>query len=261
MYVELYIDVFFLENFMMDSLLLLLLRRMLKTGGGTGRLLFGGAAGSLATCLLLVIPLAPAVRMVLFHTAVNSLMLLAGLPVKSRAQFARAFLLLYAAAAALGAVMQALRPYLRCGSLLFGAGAAGGVFFLRIWKLACRLRTEQALTVEVTVYMADGGHQMRALVDTGNRLDDPVSGEPVCVLDPACAGELTGCPEKEPGFRLIPYRCVGGESVMQVFRARKMCIHGKEDRWVDHPILGVGEASLSAGKDYGMVLNPSVLSG
>ena len=45
MYYELYIDVFFLENFMIDSLLLLAVGRVMKCGRSYGRIVLGGYWG------------------------------------------------------------------------------------------------------------------------------------------------------------------------------------------------------------------------
>ena len=49
MYYELYIDVFFLENLMMDSLILLALDHILKCGGKRGCIFLCAALGSLLT--------------------------------------------------------------------------------------------------------------------------------------------------------------------------------------------------------------------
>ena len=57
MYHELYIDLFFLENLMMDSLLLLALDHILKCGTPRGRLFLCGAVGSFFTCVVIAIPL------------------------------------------------------------------------------------------------------------------------------------------------------------------------------------------------------------
>ena len=46
-----------------------------------------------------------------------------------------------------------------------------------------------------------------------------------------------------------------------MFRARKMCVHMEEDRWIEEPLLGIGEESLSGDGEYEMILNPAVLSG
>ena len=83
MYYELYIDVFFLENLMMDSLLLLALDHILKCGRARGRLFLCGALGSLLTCAAVDAPLPGPVKLVLFHVVINSVMILTGLKFRS----------------------------------------------------------------------------------------------------------------------------------------------------------------------------------
>lgn len=261
MYYELYIDVFFLENFMMDSILLFLIRRILKTGRSYGRIILGAAAGSLLTCLVIAAPVPPVVRLVLYHTIVNSIMLVIGGAGRSAAQFLRAFLLLYACSVILGGIMQVFVPYMRYVSLFYAVAVVSAYLFLKMWKLLTGLNRRAETVVEVTVYLKSGKFKTPALLDTGNRLCDPVTGDPVNIIDPGFAPDLTKCPEKERGFCMIPYRCVGGESVMKIFRATKMCVHMEEDRWIDAPFIGIGEQRLSGGGEYGMILNPAVLSG
>ena len=67
--------------------------------------------------------------------------------------------------------------------------------------------------------------------------------------------------ELEKGFRMIPYHCISGESVMKVFRVEKMCVHMEEERWIENPLLGIGEERLSGDEEYEMILNPAVFTG
>ena len=62
MYYELYIDVFWMTNFMMDSLLLFAVRQMLKCPVGKGRIFMGGIVGSTMTCLIVLLPLSGLLR-------------------------------------------------------------------------------------------------------------------------------------------------------------------------------------------------------
>ena len=130
MYYELYIDVFFLENFMIDSLLLLAVGRVMKCGRSYGRIVLGGILGSLLTCLVIVIPLPAAAKLVFFHVIVNSLMIIAGLKITSAGQFVKALVLLYLSAVVAGGAVQLFRPWLRYAGLLYGAFAAG--YFLSL---------------------------------------------------------------------------------------------------------------------------------
>ncbi len=261
MYYELYIDVFFLENFMLDSLLLLLVSRILTGERAYGRILFGGAVGSLMTCLVIVAPFAPVVRMILYHTAVSSVMLFAGVRIKGPAQFVKAFLMLYVSAVAVGGFMQLFRPYMRYVSLFYAAAAVSGYLFMKVWKLLSHLRRNTDSVVSVTIYTDKGECRAKALIDTGNCLRDCVTGDPVNIIDPGCVSGLSGYHDTDRGVRLIPYKCVGGESLMKVFRARRMCVHMEEDRWIERPLLGIGEEILSDDREYEVILNPAIFSG
>lgn len=258
MYYELYIDVFFLENFMMDSLILLAVNRILKCSRTYGRIFAGAALGSALTCIVVAAPFPGMVRMFLFHGVISSVMILAGLKVRSGVQFVKAFLLLYLAAFAAGGILQMIRPYLRWTSLLYAAAAAFYFLFTRLWKTIPALFRRKEQIYEVSVITAGNRYELKALCDTGNVLTDPLTGDPVCILDPRTAEhifDLSGIPER---FRYITYRCVGGESVMKIFRAEQMCILGGEEIWIRSPLLGVGEAALSETGEYQMLLNPDV---
>ena len=261
MYYELYIDVFFLENFMLDSLLLLIVNRMLNNGRTYGRIVLGGGLGSLLTCLVIVIPFPSVIRLILFHTVVNSAMLFAGLRITRPAQFVQALLVLYAAAFAVGGIMQVFRPYMRYVSIFYTAAAVSGVVFLQLWKVVTHIHRSQEKILKVTLYTDYGQKSIKALLDTGNELRDCYTGDPVNIIDPGTAAEIWRHMEQKKGFRLIPYRCVGGESLMKVFRMPKMCVHMEEDKWIENPLVGIGEAYLSGNREYEMILNPAIFSG
>ena len=260
MYYELYIDVFFLENFMMDSLLLLLTDHVLKNGRPYSRIVLGGAMGSLLTCIVIVSPLPSAVRMILFHMAVNSLMLLTALRIRCISQFVRAYVLLYVSAVLLGGIMQIFRPYMRYVSLFYAVASVSYMLALKLWSVASRIHRCRSTILEMTLYTDNGEKSVHALLDTGNELYDCVTGDPVSIIDPGIVREITDHPESERGFRYIPYRCIQGEAVMKVFRIRRMCVRTDGDQWIENPLLGIGEESLSSEGEYEMILNPAVFS-
>lgn len=260
MYYELYIDVFFLENFMIDSLLLLAVGHVLKCSRSYGRIITGGILGSLFTCLVIIIPLPAVAKMIFFHVIVNSLMIITGLKLTGVGQFLKAVVLLYLSAIVIGGAVQLFRPWLRYAGLLYGAFAAGYVIFLNLWRFAAFLGRQEEDVYPVTLYAGEAEKEIYALWDTGNALRDPVTGDPVSILAPGLAEELFPEGEGMENFRYIPFRSVGGESVMQVFRGEKMCIHLGEECWIVKPLLGISCTEISAEGTYQMILNPGVLS-
>lgn len=264
MYYELYIDIFFLENFMMDSLILLAVDRMIRSGTSYIRVLCGGFIGSLLTCLWVVVSFPAVVRVIGFYIGINSVMLLIAFPVSTVRQFLKEILFLYIAAVFLGGIMGMLRPYMRFVSLFYGAAAAGYVIFIQLWKLMAFFQRRQERIIKVTLYRTDGTQvDAEALWDTGNQLRDFVTGDPVCVLTPDLASRLSSSLQEEKGYHMIPYRCVGGDDVMQVFRIEKMCVHMERnneeaDSWIRKPLLGIGKEELSLQDEYDMILNPDI---
>ena len=134
MYYELYIDVFFLENFLMDSILLFLINRILKCGQPARRILAGAAAGSLLTCAAIALPVPGMVRMILYHAAAGSVMLAAGLNIRQKALFAKAFILLYVCAVFVGGLLVVFRPYMRCAGLFYAAAVSAAFIFRKLWS-------------------------------------------------------------------------------------------------------------------------------
>lgn len=260
MYYELYIDVLFLENFMMDSLLLLAVNKMLKNSATYGRLFIGAALGSGLTCAVIVLPFPGVLKFLLFHLVINVLMIKTGMRLRGIRAMFKALLFLYLSAFLLGGILHFLRPYIRTASLFFGAAVCSYYLISKGWEFLKRTGRAQKHICDVTLYTDAGQYKIKALIDTGNTLEDTFTQKPVNIIDEIFAKEI--CRQKPlKGFHYIPYRCVGREGVMPVFTIEKMCICAGEEQWVSRPLLGIGEQQISEQDEYQMILNPDVLGG
>ena len=115
------------------------------------------------------------------------------------------------------------------GGLALSAGALA-----LVGRMGLRGQGRRFVPVEVTY----GGQtvQLRALVDTGNSLCDPITGESVTVLSPVIGLRLGIPPEvlvdpggsMLPGLRLIPAKTVGGGGLLAAVRCEKVTIGGRE---------------------------------
>ena len=102
-----------------------------------------------------------------------------------------------------------------------------------IGRMGLRGQGRRFVSLEVTY--AGRTVKLRALVDTGNALCDPVTGEPVTVLSPGVGLEL-GLPAEVmsdpvgavvPGLRLIPARTVGGGGLLAAVRCERVVVNGQ----------------------------------
>lgn len=125
----------------------------------------------------------------------------------------RRTVLFYLLAMALGGIALGLGE----GNALGLVGAAAGVAGLCLWGFRGYFG-KQFVPVELSY--GENRIAITALRDTGNRLRDPLTGQPVLILGPKAAVQLTGLsPELlrdpaaaltyVPGARLMPFRAVG----------------------------------------------------
>lgn len=259
MYYELYVDVLFLVNFMMDYILLLIVRKILKCSATHGRVCLGAAVGSLLTCIVVILPIPYAfVKFVLFHMFVNTCMIRVGLKIKTIPSFVKALIMLYIGAFLLGGIMEYFSQYVRVGSLFLLVAIAGYYMVLGIWKFISYIQRWNQTHCKVDLYLKDKKYQVKGLIDTGNGLRDPISGQPVSVLEQKTARKLLE-EKEEKNFRYIPYRTIGKPvGVLPVFRVDRMCVHRESECWIEAPLIGISEEEVSAEGEYEMILNPNL---
>ena len=130
--------------------------------------------------------------------------------------------------------------------------------------LLCRmgLRTIGREFTELAITYGGRTVRVRALVDTGNTLRDPITGEAVTVLAPR-VGEQLGIPcevlqdpagQTWPGLRLIPARTVGGGGLLAAVRCKQVTIGGRSGGTLvafAREDFGNGEYQALTGGSYG----------
>lgn len=258
MHYELYIDVFFLVNFMMDYILLQVTRRVLKMQTSHVRICLGAALGAVLTCIIIIIPgLNVVVQFILFHEVVNVVMIKIGLKIGWNKTFLKAYLLLYISAFILGGIMEYLHQYIRAGSLFFVLALTGYYVSLGIWNLISYLARQKAGRCTVQLFAGEKECTVEALIDTGNGLRDMITGKPVSIISRDTARKLWD--GNLNGVRYIPYHTVGkAEGVMPLMVLDKMCVLREEELWIMKPLAAISEERLTS-DEYEMIMNPDIL--
>lgn len=262
---ELYIDIFFLENLMMDFLLLMFLKRILGSTASGIRVLLGAVSGAALTCAVIILPVPYAVvKMLLFYGVVTIIMLKTGLNVEWGRELLRAAVFLYIGAFLLGGIMSFFGQYLRSVSLFFVLSLFGYYLASGIWSLIALQIGRNKAYCEAVLYNNDKSCHLKALIDTGNRLRDEVTGKPVSIIQPETA-RLLGffINTEDPGrIRYISYHSIGKEAgVLPLFEIEKIQLTtDRKKTEVIHPLLAVCEGELDL-DDYGMILNPDIYIG
>lgn len=272
MYYELYIDVYWMINFMMDSLLLCAVTQILKCPVKKERIFTGGIVGSTISCLLILLPIPGILRFGVGGILNAGLMIRASLGKQSVRVYRKAVVFLYITAFLMSGILQIFRPYVRTFALFFVIAAAAYEVLKGIRILWFNLLKEQRSICEVVLFYGEKRCTVSGLWDTGNLLTDPLTNEPVCVAEKTLLWMLVKSdPEKKDmeekmKFRYIPYHSVGGSGVMPVIRIPQMeikKIQGEQHfHWnVENPLIALCSEELSKDKMYQIILNPNIVGG
>lgn len=116
--------------------------------------------------------------------------------------------------------------YLRL--ICFGILAFG--FSYLIVKLIQQLRLNIGLCDEAAIRINGQTILLRAMIDTGNYLKEPISGRPVALIGKNAAGEIEKLKCKER-YALIPFHAVGSQSgILEGMRTDSIYYRGNEVR-------------------------------
>ncbi len=262
MYYELYIDVLFLINFLMDYILLIVTRRILKCSATHGNICLGASLGAATTCISVVMVRNTVIRLVLFHGIINILMIIIGLKVRGVRKCIKAFLALYISGFLIGGIFefayQYVGDYIEIGSLFLVV--AIGCYYIAVGILTFLMKILRfgQFYCQVILILGEKQCKTQAIVDTGNRLTDQLTGKAVSVIGKDTAMKLlnNNVPDK---IRFIPYHSIGKKAgVIPVITLDRMCITGEEDEWIEHPLIGISDTKISENEEYDMILNPEV---
>jgi len=257
---ELYIDVFFLINFVMDYLVLLTERSVLKCTATHFDILMGAFTGALGSCIVICIPAPSAIKLVCFYALVSAGMIRTGLNIKETRAFVRAWILLYFISFLYGGVLTWLRNFtyrhFRIGILFVAAlivsyhlVRAGLMFLERFWKM-------KNSCVEATLYLGDKQIRVKAVIDSGNSLKDMLTGRPVHIISRKAIEKLTD-KEKIQKVRYIPYHTIqSGENLLPVITIEKICLHLDSEKVINQPLLGISGQQQFGNGTFEMILHP-----
>ena len=140
----------------------------------------------------------------------------------------------------------------------------------------------EAVKMLITIYFEGKGVTVRGLVDTGNSLCDPISGEPVVVVEhdaikevlpgpmqeqEACDGDAICVIEKmmetpwSVRLRLIPFQSLGNDRgiLLGIKPDRIEFVKDSRVQRVDQVIIGIHNRNLDSARDYHAIINPSLL--
>ena len=225
--------------------------------------------------MVIAIRMPEAVKCFCNYCIIPVIMIWAGVKISNVLQLFEGLLLLYFTAICLGGIMQLFRPYLGIVSVVYG-GALVGFFILKMsWNLLTRAGNLQKRCCWVVLYDETKKWDIRAMIDTGNMLQDPVGQKPVHIISKKMAEKIYGAKMVEElmeyslskeneekwmqkKLHFISCQTIQGTHLLPVITMDKMEIRQKSVIEIQMPQIGIGVMQET---DYQMIVNAQSIGG
>ncbi|MGI6604556.1 MAG: sigma-E processing peptidase SpoIIGA [bacterium] len=291
-----YLDVLIAINLVMNLVILLLTSSLAQVPAHPLRLLAGAATGA-AYAVYLVLDPAPLAVGWSAKLAFSLLILIVTFLPVTPFRFLRATGYFYLISFTLGGAALAVF-YLGQGSVVPASGPYPGIPWWTpvlglvvavpiarlCWLYVNRRRWQREITAKLTVRWGRKETEVKAILDSGNLLVDPLTGAPVVVVEAAAltfilpvsllpllkeaeldldalSRVLTNEPQAHR-FRIIPFDSLGQtNSLLLAFRPDKVSVsYGGRRISVPRVVVGLALQSLSPEGSYQALVNPGVLT-
>ena len=281
MYQEVYIDVVFAANLLMDYILLRLTGIVLKIRSSRRRCLAASAVGALFSCLGFYVRSSETVILIVFRVLCAVVMIWLAYRIHDVKHLAGALLFFFGMTFLTGGFWMAVSGNQRVTGSVFAvcAGMTYVVLSLMIYVLE-RVRRSRENIYPVVLKFREQEHHTYGLYDTGNLLHDTVTDVPVSVADTEMMQALLSedlterlmnfkeKPEKiksteiadlKPHF--LSFKTVGRESeLILAVTLDDLCIQTPGERiHISGPVFAVSSEPFALGREYKVILNSRLL--
>jgi len=274
-----YLDVIFFENLIINYLILSLTRKFSKKGSKPIKLFLGALLGA---CYVLIFFLLP-YKMIheVFAKIILSLLIIhMAFTPKTLKEFLRILAVFYLISFAIGGTIFAVlyTAKFNLHSLWIGILIAILLFYTN-WDYIVRKSKEEKMLYSIKIEIFQKQVEIKGLLDTGNRLYDPLTKSPVVVVEFLAMKNILPdnmeilLNEEKIDFnkifevlkeerwlsriRLIPFISVGqSKGIMLGFKPDKLVVGEKEIRNV---IVGVYKSQIDKYGNYAALLAPEIL--
>lgn len=260
-----YIDSVFVLNLVMDLYLLTLLLKVLGKTATYTRIFAGSIVGAAGYCIVLCIPgISYMLKVLLGMIPIGILMIKITCGVKGKKELLRATGYLFLFSFLLGGFIIFLN-----GIIPFFAQNRDSLTVIAGLGFICFAILQKGITSYqkklhhhfCTVYLKGntGKIEITALIDTGNGLIEPVSGNPVAILEEGVWEKLTGCMKPEK-FKVIPYYSLGKSGgMLEGYEIDSMIVKGKNgEKQFDKVVIAIFKGKVSGKGGYQMILPPEL---
>ena len=264
---EIYLDVIFFINFVMNGIIFFIVSKLIKKKVKWVRLVLGSLVASVLYCVMLI----TLTRYFNLFTAVG--ILVAGLFTTfgkmPRRQFLLSIVYAHVVAFFIGGTAIGLYHYVHTLDVVAVArqfsfpllivSTLGCFMLLKLFFMFVKkMGMSKQVYHQVKIRQGDCEVEVTALVDTGNSLKEPSSGDPVMLVEKESLLNLLMTTNITEKTKVIPFKSVGGEGVLVGFVPDELIIEEemKPPVCVRACVVGMCEFELSKNGKYRGLLSP-----
>lgn len=276
---RIYLDVLFIVNFVMDYVVLSLMSGILKNTVSHIYIkkLLASAIGALWVCTVVLFRLYNPIFYAVGYMVIATVMTVIITKTRKVREIVKGVGILYAVTCSLGGLLHVLYYYTTVGYFihtlseksriamplwLLAAGTVTGMPFLKYIYSGIADKISRSSLKNMAEIVNDGKKvRVRALIDSGNSLIDPFTGEGVNVAEQGVVDKLISSYE-ECAYHLIPYSSVGRENgLIPVVRFEQLTLRGEEDTYViKRPLFALYSGHFSKTADYEVIIHPNMVN-
>lgn len=267
---NIYIDVYFGFNFLMDFLVILILEIIVKSKKAVVRGIISSIIGALYAVILLVFNMKGGMIYFLTYIVISEIMLWISLGKQTIKDNLKNIIILYGITFFMNGIINLLyygfdgsqNIVRRANNTYYGKINIFIVLIIGVILCIVIKKYSDSITkyiknlgniYKVSVVLGSKEIELKALRDTGNSLVEPMTGKPVSIVEKSTVNQFKNETIK---YLLIPYNSVGKKhGLLEAFIADKISVDGIE---IEKAIIGIYNGKLSQNNKYEMILNPNL---
>lgn len=276
-----YLDVFFMINFIMDYMIILITSRIAKVKKKRIRQLAGAGCGALYSVIVIKPLTNHLFKITLVNILIAAVMVLISFGFTSASVYIKNVFLLFVVSFTMSGIINYLYystvigKYVR--NVLSGnsnkvvnarkfilVSVLAYILLSAIVRIIFSVRKDMELYYDVKITFRGKSVVVRGLYDTGNGLIEPVSGKMVHIAEYKILKPLLEGDEKaKENIYVIPFHSIGEEDgIMYGIRMDEMVVLvDDEPKFLYNPIIGIYTGNVSKRGNYSVILNRETFDG
>lgn len=276
-----YLDVFFMINFIMDYMIILITSRIAKVKKKRIRQLVGAGCGALYSVIVIKPLTNHLFKITLVNILIAAVMVLISFGFTSASVYIKNVFLLFVVSFTMSGIINYLYystvigKYVR--NVLSGnsnkvvnarkfilVSVLAYILLSAIVRIIFSVRKDMELYYDVKITFRGKSVVVRGLYDTGNGLTEPVSGKMVHIAEYKILKPLLEGDEKaKENIYVIPFHSIGEEDgIMYGIRMDEMVVLvDDEPKFLYNPIIGIYTGNVSKRGNYSVILNRETFDG